>query len=590
MKGLFRRIVAVTAVFALIFCAMAISPSAASADISIRIDATSYSQDDQITAEVYFPRAYKKISSLDMSLLYDSQKLEFVSMKQGKDLRRARDKQTNGEVYSEYAGDPGKINWSLAGGNNYEFSGIFSTIVFKVKSYANHGSSKLSLKINNAVNSGFVNMTNDVNVSGASFTILRNSMNDIDCKLNKAGTGYIITDYTCATYDTVILSDTYKGLPIVGIDYAAFLNHAEIKKLVLPSTLEYIGKESFMGCSGITELVIPDNVTSIYEGAFRQCDGLKSLSLPLGLVTIGVNAFSGCPFLTSVELPFTLKTLGKGAFENCTLLNTVKISKNTTVGANAFKACSDNLKFISVANNTRLNNYIKSSGIKASVEIVKDLSHGTVANIAGQEYTKSEVIPAVTITLTSGEKVVLGKDYKVVCRNNIEIGTAKAYIVGINSYGEGYVKQFKIVCKHKNVTKKVSKAATCTRTGNYIVTCNLCGNKTNEVIPATGHTGDGKWVIEKRPTISTTGSKYMLCKVCKARAKTEIIAKAYPDVNGDKLINSADALIVLRHAVGLASEINTDEKFMNADTNGDNKVNSMDALTILRIAVGLVRL
>ena len=310
----------------------------------------------------------------------------------------------------------------------------------------------------------------------------------------------------------------------------------------------------------------------------------------MGLVTIGVNAFSGCPFLTSVELPFTLKTLGKGAFENCTLLNTVKISKNTTVGANAFKACSDNLKFISVANNTRLNNYIKSSGIKASVEIVKDLSHGTVANIAGQEYTKSEVIPAVTITLTSGEKVVLGKDYKVVCRNNIEIGTAKAYIVGINSYGEGYVKQFKIVCKHKNVTKKVSKAATCTRAGNYIVTCNLCGNKTNEVIPATGHTGDGKWVIEKRPTISTTGSKYMLCKVCKARAKTEIIAKAYPDVNGDKLINSADALIVLRHAVGLASEINTDEKFMNADTNGDNKVNSMDALTILRIAVGLVRL
>ena len=138
-------------------------------------------------------------------------------------------------------------------------------------------------------------MTNDVNVSGASFTILRNSMNDIDCKLNKAGTGYIITDYTCATYDTVILSDTYKGLPIVGIDYAAFLNHAEIKKLVLPSTLEYIGKESFMGCSGITELVIPDNVTSIYEGAFRQCDGLKSLSLPLGLETIGVNAFSGCP-------------------------------------------------------------------------------------------------------------------------------------------------------------------------------------------------------------------------------------------------------------------------------------------------------
>ena len=590
MKGLFRRVVAVAAVFALIFCAMAISPSAASADISIRIDATSYAQDDQITAEVYFPRAYKKISSLDMSLLYDSQKLEVVSMTQGKDLRKARDKQTNGEVYSEYAGNPGKINWSLAGGNNYEFSGIFSTIVFKVRSYANHGSSDLSLKINNASNSGFVNMTNDVNVSGVSFTILRNSMNDIDCELNKAGTGYIITAYHCATYENVVLSGTYKGLPIVGIDYAAFLNHGEIKKLVLPSTLEYIGKESFMGCSGLTELVIPDNVTSIYEGAFRQCDGLKSVSLPLGLEEIGANAFYGCPFLTSVELPFTLKTLGKGAFESCTLLNTVKISKNTTVGSDAFKACADDFKFISAANNTKLNNYIKSSGIKASVEIVKDLSLGTVKNIADQTYTKAEIIPSVTVTLTSGEKVVLGKDYKVVCHNNVEIGTAKAYIVGINSYGEGYVKQFKIVCKHTDVTKEVSKAATCTKTGTYTVTCNLCGKKSSEIILATGHTGDGKWVIEKRPTISATGSKYMLCKVCKAKAKTEIIAKAYPDVNGDKLVNSADALIVLRHTVGLGNEINTDEKFMNADTNGDGKINSMDALTILRISVGLVKL
>lgn len=590
MKGLFRRIVAFAAVFALTFCAMAISPSAASADIAIRIDATSYAQDEQITAEVYFPRAYKKISSLDMSLLYDSQKLEVVSMAQGKDLRRARDKQTNGEVYSEYAGNPGKINWSLAGGNNYEFSGIFSTIVFKVKSYANHGSSDLSLKINNAANSGLVNMTNDVNVSGVSFTVLRNSMNDIDCKLNKAGTGYIITDYHCATYENVVLSDTYKGLPVVGIDYAAFLNHAEIKRLVLPSTLEYIGKESFMGCSGLTELVIPGNVTSIYEGAFRQCDGLKSISLPLGLEEIGTNAFYGCPFLTSVELPFTLRTLGKGAFESCTLLNTVKISKNTTIGANAFNDCADEFKFISVANNTKLNRYITSSGIKASVEIVKDLSLGTVKSIADQAYTKSEVIPAVTVTLASGEKVVLGKDYKVVCYNNVEIGTAKAYIVGINSYGEGYAKQFKIVCRHNDVTKEVSKAATCTKTGTYTVTCNLCGKKSTEVIPAAGHTGDGKWVIEKRPTISTTGSKYMLCKVCRAKAKTEIIAKAYPDVNGDKLVNSADALIVLRHTVGLGNEINTEEKFMNADTNGDGKVNSMDALTILRVSVGLIKL
>ena len=82
----------------------------------------------------------------------------------------------------------------------------------------------------------------------------------------------------------------------------------------------------------------------------------------------------------------------------------------------------------------------------------------------------------------------------------------------------------------------------------------------------------------------------MLCKTCKTKIKTETIGKAYPDINGDGKVNSTDALIVLRYAVELGSDIKTDEQFMNADTNGDGKVNSMDALTILRISVGAVTL
>ena len=129
MKELFKKAVAIIAAFAIVFCLMAVAPMAASADIAIKLSATSCAQDDEITVQVYFPKQYNKVSSLDMSLIYDSKKLEVVSMSQGKDLRKARDKQTNGEVYSEYAGNPGKINWCLAGGNNYEFSGIFSTLL-----------------------------------------------------------------------------------------------------------------------------------------------------------------------------------------------------------------------------------------------------------------------------------------------------------------------------------------------------------------------------------------------------------------------------------------------------------------------------
>lgn len=590
MKGIFKKAVAVIAVFAIVFSLMAVAPSAASSDIAIKLSSASCAQDDEITVQVYFPVSYNKVSSLDLSLIYDSSKLEFVSMTQSKDLRKARDKQTNGEVYSEYAGVAGKVNWCLAGGNNYEFSGIFSTIVFRVKSYADHGNCEFSLKVNNASNSGFVDLTDSVRTSGASLTVLRNSMNDMEFKLSSDGKGYYITEYNCATYENVIIRDTYKGLPVIGINPQAFINHAEIKSITFPSTLMYIGKESFRGCSGLTDIVISDNVKSISEGAFYQCDGLKSVSFPVGLETIGVNAFYGCPFLTSVELPFTLTAIGRGAFGDCTLLDTVKISKNTTAYYGAFSNCADSMKFITTEGNTKLTSFISSNKLNATVEYVKDISLGTVEDIANKAYTKSAITPIVKLTLTNGEKVEINKDYKVIYRNNVKPGTAKVYVVGIGEYGEGYTKQFKIICNHPDSTKTVSKAPTCTANGIYIVTCNHCGAKSTETIPATGHTGDGTWVIEKRPTITATGSKYMLCKVCKARAKTETIAKVYPDVDGNGKINSTDALLVLRYSVGLWSNIKTDEQFMTADTNGDNKVNSVDALTILRISVGIITL
>ena len=56
------------------------------------------------------------------------------------------------------------------------------------------------------------------------------------------------------------------------------------------------------------------------------------------------------------------------------------------------------------------------------------------------------------------------------------------------------------------------------------------------------------------------------------------------DVNGDKVVNSADALMVLRHVVG--SVALTGGKLTAADVNKDKIVNSLDALEILKIAVG----
>lgn len=56
------------------------------------------------------------------------------------------------------------------------------------------------------------------------------------------------------------------------------------------------------------------------------------------------------------------------------------------------------------------------------------------------------------------------------------------------------------------------------------------------------------------------------------------------DVNEDLNVNSADALIVLQHVVGMKTLAGT--WFKTADLDSSNSLNSADALSILRIAVG----
>lgn len=57
------------------------------------------------------------------------------------------------------------------------------------------------------------------------------------------------------------------------------------------------------------------------------------------------------------------------------------------------------------------------------------------------------------------------------------------------------------------------------------------------------------------------------------------------DVNGDGKVDSADAMLVMKHDAGLLSLSKDENK--RADLNGDGKIDSCDAVYILRIAAGL---
>lgn len=73
-----------------------------------------------------------------------------------------------------------------------------------------------------------------------------------------------------------------------------------------------------------------------------------------------------------------------------------------------------------------------------------------VGAISAQKYTGKALTPAVSVTY-NGKKLVKGSDYKVSYRDNTNIGTAKAVIIGIGKYKGSITKSFSITVKKNSV-------------------------------------------------------------------------------------------------------------------------------------------
>lgn len=97
-----------------------------------------------------------------------------------------------------------------------------------------------------------------------------------------------------------------------------------------------------------------------------------------------------------------------------------------------------------------------------------------------------------------------------------------------------------------------------------------------------------------KPKELTAGTSYSVYLSTTSKAVTKVASFQYGekpaymlgDVNGDGIINSADAILVLRYAVELGDL--TDTQKLAANVNKDAVINSADAILILRYAVGKI--
>ena len=193
---------------------------------------------------------------------------------------------------------------------------------------------------------------------------------------------YRVVDLGMAEETDIVISSTYKGLPVTEIGDMAFymLDGAmSLTSITIPDGVKSIGDSTFYGCSSLKSIEIPDSVTSIGEGAFYNCENLtyneKNNLKYLGnkqnyylylagvkdtsIVTVAIEntckwigdfAFSGCNSLTSVFISGSVAFIGEYAFSGCGSLTSVFISEGvTSIGNSAFYHC-DSLISIEIPN------------------------------------------------------------------------------------------------------------------------------------------------------------------------------------------------------------------------------------------------
>ena len=140
---------------------------------------------------------------------------------------------------------------------------------------------------------------------------------------------------SCSNLRRVILP-----LSVIYIGNYAFWGCDSLLNIKISLNVTTIGKSAFDSCSRLPCIVIPSSVTSIGDSAFAY-SSLSNIIIPSGVTSIGISAFSKCDNLYRIVIPSSVVTIGDDAFWGCSNLMIVVISsKVISIGNDVFLFCN----------------------------------------------------------------------------------------------------------------------------------------------------------------------------------------------------------------------------------------------------------
>ena len=145
--------------------------------------------------------------------------------------------------------------------------------------------------------------------------------------------GYLVSGIGSCTDVDIVVPDTYKNLPVVGVYEYAFRENTTIKSIYLPDGATVIETCAFWDCTSLESIILPNSITKIESGAFANCTSLKSFKIPEKITWIEDGTFLGCTSLTTLHIPAAVSTIISMSFSNCSSLSTITVdpeNKNYT--------------------------------------------------------------------------------------------------------------------------------------------------------------------------------------------------------------------------------------------------------------------
>ncbi|MBE6693174.1 MAG: leucine-rich repeat domain-containing protein [Ruminococcaceae bacterium] len=167
---------------------------------------------------------------------------------------------------------------------------------------------------------------------------------------------YTVTNIGTCTDAHIVISGSYNGKPVTGIDEFAFWNE-EFTSVTIGNGIKIIGEGAFESCINLTDVTISQTVQHIGEYPFSSCENLESVSvshandyyysddncivelqtsklilgnkngiIPEGVKVIGEQAFFGCTGLKSLTIPDHVTKIPAAAFIGCSGIESLSVS------------------------------------------------------------------------------------------------------------------------------------------------------------------------------------------------------------------------------------------------------------------------